>query len=178
MNLKDVGSAALQVLKTVAPTIATAASGPFAPLVGPIMAEVFGTTDAKSTEAALLTATPDQLLALRKEEDAFQVQMEQLGITKDQLVYQDIASARNLEIQTRSTTPTVLSYGVLGASLFALLAVILGKVKLPSDPQTALLYGSAMTFMFQESKSVLTYWFGSTFGSQNKDQTIAEIAKS
>ena len=176
MNL---GTQALQILKTVAPLLGTAIGGPFGAIAGTALASVLGTKpgDAKATETALLAATPDQLVALKKADQDFQVQMKTLGVQEEQLAYADVASARTLEAQTKSLTPTVLSYAILGASVSAALLVVAGYVKIPSDPQTALTYGTVIGYLFSESKAVLGYWFGSSQSSQAKDATISDIAK-
>lgn len=174
MNL---GKTALQVLKAVAPTLALAVGGPFGPLAAAAIHAALGSTDQASAEATLTTATPEQLLALKNAETAFLLQMKTLGVQEEQLQFADIANARSLEVQTRSSTPTVLSYCVLGASMAAFLGVVAGFVKIPTDPQTALIYGSVLTYLVTESKAVLGYWFGTSIGSQSKDETIAGIAK-
>lgn len=175
MNL---GSVAKQVLGTVAPTVLTAIGGPFGALAGGILHAALGTNgDEKAVDAALTNASPDILLKVKQSELDLQAKLTELGIQKEQLVKADLANARNLEIQTKSWTPSILSYGVLGASTAAFLAVILGWVRMPTDPATAAIYGSVLTFLVTEAKSVLAYWFGSSSGSQSKDETIATIAK-
>src|SRR6185312_5876901 len=109
MNLaKD----ALHVLQTVAPTIARATLGPFGGLAATAISAILGTppTDESATSAALLNATPDQLLALKKAENDFQVQMKSLGIAEEKLTFDDISNARGMEIATKSGTPDVLTY--------------------------------------------------------------------
>jgi len=173
-----------QALATFAPTVATALGGPLAGMAVSSLEKIFGIDPSASPEAkqaaieqGLLSATPDQIIALKKAENDFQVQMKQLGIQEEQLAYQDVANARSMQVQIRSWTPDVLSYGVLAASTAAFLAVVLGYVHIPQDPATAAIYGSVLTFLVTESKAVLGYWFGTSIGSQSKDDTIATIAK-
>jgi hypothetical protein len=178
MTLASFGAKAKQVLATVAPLLGTAIGGPLGTAAGALVSAALGTQPGDSTaaETALLSASPDTLLKLRQAEEAFTVQMKSLGIQEEQLSYADTASARTMQMTIKSTTPTVLSYGVLTASMAAFLGIVAGYVHIPTDPQTALIYGSVLTFMFTESKSVLGYWFGSSIGSANKDATIANIA--
>jgi len=175
MNL---GKTALSVLGTVAPTILTAIGGPFGALAAGILHAALGTNgDDKAVDASLAGASQDTLLKVKQAELDLQSKLADLGVQKEQLVYQDIASARNLEIQSKSWTPSILSYAVLGASTTAFLAVVAGYVKIPTDPGTAVIYGSVLTFLVTESKAILGYWFGSSNTSQAKDETIAQIAK-
>ncbi len=175
MNL---GKTALQVLGTIAPTVLTALGGPFGALAAAALHLALGTNgDSKAVDVALTGASQDTILKVREAELNLQATLSQLGIDKEKLQYDDIANARNLEVQTKSSTPTVLSYCVLGASMVAFLGVVGGYVKIPTDPHPALIYGSVLTYLVTESKAVLGYWFGSSMGSQSKDDTIAGIAK-
>jgi hypothetical protein len=93
MNLvKDLGNGALQVLKTVAPGIADTAAGPRAPLVDPIFKEIFGTNDPKQVELSLLTATPEQLRALRQADNEHAEKLTQLGIDCDRMAEPPVSS--------------------------------------------------------------------------------------
>jgi hypothetical protein len=176
MNLKSIGDSALQVLKTVAPTIAMAASGPFAPLVGPLIAKIFGTdpSDPKAAEAALLTATPDQLLALKKAEQDFQIQLETLEISKDQLAYADTANARNREINVKDYTNRILAYGVILATFF-LEGYLVVRGMPNMDAQMAIVLGRVLGTFDTASALVLSYYFGSSAGSSSKDSTIRDL---
>lgn len=179
MNLSNFGQKARQVLATVAPLLGTAVGGPLGTAVGALISNALGTSpgDSSAAETALLSANPETLLKLKEANQQFQVQMKQLGITEEQLQYADIANARAMQVANKSSTPTVLSYGVVVATMAAFLAIIGGWVHIPTDPQTALIYGSVLTYLVTESKAVLGYWFGSSIGSSNKDETIAGIAK-
>ena len=179
MDLKSLGNQAKQVLATVAPMLGTAIGGPLGTVAGVAIAKALGTKagDSAAAETALLNATPDQLLALRKEEDGFKVQMEQLGVTREQLMYADVASARAMQVANKSYTPTILSYAILAASLVGFLGVLFGYVHIPGDAATAAIFGSALTYLTVESKAVLGYWFGSSRGSDAKSDVIADIAK-
>lgn len=168
------GQKALQVLRTVAPTLATAALGPFGPLAGGLISAALGTAagDDKAAETALLTATPDQLLALTKANNDFQVQMKQLGITEEKLTFDDIANARAREIAVKDATPRNLAYLIIGFTGLCIAATLAGWTKVDSA-----LAGTLIGYLVAESRSTLTYYFGSSQSSQNKDATIASIAK-
>lgn len=168
------------IVATVAPGLATAFGGPLAGMaVSALATKLLGKPDASQAEvqAAVLAASPADLLKLREAEMDFQKAMSDAGIKLEEISAGDRASARQLEVSTKSWTPSILSYCILGASTAAFLGVICGKVTIPTDPQTAVIYGSVLTFLVTESKAILGYWFGSSSGSQNKDDTIASIAK-
>lgn len=172
MNLaKD----ALHVLQTVAPTIAKATLGPFGGLAATAISAILGTppADEQATSAALLTATPDQLLALKQAENDFQVQMKSLGISAEKLVYDDIANARAREIAVKDNTPAILAYAIT-FGFFGTLGFMLwnGKPAVGGDALLVML-GSLGTAW----AGIVSFYFGSSMGSVKKDATIASIAK-
>lgn len=179
MDLSSILSKAKTVLATVAPLLGTALGGPLGTAAGALVASALGTKpgDVAAANAALLTATPDQLIKLKEGNEAFKLQMAQLGVTEDQLQFADVQSARTMEISTKSLTPTILSYGILGASVCAFLGIIFGLVHIPADIATAGIFGSALTYLTMESKAILGYWFGTTQDSGKKSDALAQIAK-
>ncbi len=170
----NIGQKALQVLRTVAPTIALAVGGPFGPLASAAISAALGTPkgDDKAAEAALLTATPDQLLALTKENDAFQVQMKQLGIDEEKLVFDDIANARAREIAIKDSTPRYLAY-LVTVGFFGILGylVVEGKPVQGGDVMLVMVgsLGTAWT-------GIVGYFFGSSAGSASKTDALNKIA--
>lgn len=183
MNLKDIGAGALQVLKTVAPALAATALGPFTPLAAPILQKIFGTTDAKSTEAALLTATPEQIIALKQADIAHEEFLTTAGITREQLAYSDVASARNMNIQTKDPTLRQLAWlnvgGFLALSVFLVVAAILWPDQVAKVPATAwTTIGGVFGYLAKSATGTENFYFGGTASGQSKDATIADIAKS
>ena len=170
------GSKALQILQTVAPTVALAVGGPFGPLASAAISAALGTPkgDDKAAETALLTATPDQLLALTKENDAFQTQMKQLGIDEEKLVYDDIANARAREIAVKDTTPKYMAY-LITVGFFGVLSYLIveGKPTVGGDVMLVMVgsLGTAWT-------GIISYYFGSSAGSAAKTDAINRIAVS
>lgn len=170
------GSKALQILQTVAPTVALAVGGPFGPLASAAISAALGTPkgDDKAAEAALLTATPDQLLALTKANNDFQAQMETLKISEEKLVYDDIANARSREIAVKDSTPMYMAY-LITVGFFAVLGYLLveGKPTVGGDVMLVMVgsLGTAWT-------GIVAYYFGSSAGSASKTDTINKIAVS
>lgn len=171
MNL---GQKALQVLRTVAPTVALAVGGPFGPIASAAVSAVLGTSDDKSTATALLNATPDQLLALKKAEEEFQARMKELGISEEKLAFDDVANARAREMTVRDYTPSILAYGIT-AGFFGTLAFMLwnGKPAVGGDALLVML-GSLGTAW----AGIVAYYFGSSAGSASKTDALNKIAVS
>lgn len=171
-------------VSTVAPTLGTALGGPLGSMAGAAIANALGVkNDPKSLNAAMLTATPDQLLALKKANDEFETKMKELGIEESKLVFDDLASARAMQVQTRDPTVGRLAWTIIGGFLLISFAQIVAAVgwadqvaKIP--PQGWLLIGNVSGYLANEAKQAAAFYFGSTAGSQAKDATIADIAKS
>jgi hypothetical protein len=165
---------ALHVLQTVAPTIARATLGPFGGLAATAISAILGTPlgDEQATNAALLNATPDQLLAIKKAETDFQIQMKSLGITEEKLVYDDIANARSREITVKDSTPKYMAY-LITLGFFGVLGYLIveGKPAVGGDVMLVMVgsLGTAWT-------GIISYYFGSSAGSADKSAAINKIA--
>lgn len=174
MTLSDLGKDAMSVLRAVAPTLATAIGGPFGGMAAAALTAVLGTptsaTGSTSVQAILANASPSDLVKLKQAEEAFKQQMADLGIKEEQLVYADIQSARTTMVQSKSITPSILTYVILSAAMTAFLCLMFGIIKVPTDSNAAVIFGSVLTFLFTESKSVIAFWLGSSLGSRYKDE--------
>lgn len=155
-------------------------------LEGALGDKVTGSTPAdrqKSIESAILGGDPATLLKVRESENALTEKMAELGIQKDQLVYNDLASARAMQGQTRDPTPRQLSWVVVGGfiamSLLTAAACITWPTRVAQVSTAAwTLLTTLLTFLAAEAKQACTFWFGSSSDSQAKTQTLSEIAKS
>lgn len=165
---KQLGKGAWQVLRTVAPTVAATAAGPFAPLVMPIMKLVFGddaASDPAKLNSALLNATPQQLVQLRQEEDRHIEKLKELGIEKDKLAYDDVASARSMEMETKDRTPARLAWlvilGFLGMIAGEFIAMVLFPARWGALPRDAMVtIGTAFGYLANEAKQATAFYFG------------------
>lgn len=162
----------LDVIKTVAPTVATALGGPLAGAAVSAIGAALGKPDAtqadlqKHIEDSKLTS--DAIAKLRELELQYQSEEQERGFRYAELAFKDTDSARNLMIQTRSQTPTVLSYLVLLGGGAMMWAVLMAYVKVDS-----VLAGTLIGYAVSEMKQVLAYWFGSSIGSRDKDAALA-----
>ena len=164
------------LIRQIAPTIATALGGPLAGLATKTLSEaLLGTPDAPPDEiaAALGNASPEQLAKLREIDANLKVTMKKLDIDLAQIDANDRGSARNREIQTGDKTPMVLA----GVVCFGFFGTLIGLMLygLPQRGQDALLImlgalGSAFT-------AIVSYYFGSSSGSRQKDQIIDQMVK-
>src|SRR6266849_5189306 len=163
------GQKALQVLRTVAPTIALAAGGPFGPLAAAAVHAALGTGgDEKAAETALLTATPDQLLALKKADSELQVRLKELGIAEEKLGFDDTANARAMQVSTHDSTPKYLAYFVT-LGFFATLGYLIMYGKPQAGGDVMLVMVGALGTAWA---SIVSFYYGSSAGSAAKTDVI------
>ena len=83
------------IIDAVAPTIGQALGGPMGGLAAQAISSVLGVkNDSKSIEKALQSATPEQLVEIKKAELEFQAQMKELDVDVFKLENEDIQDAR------------------------------------------------------------------------------------
>lgn len=160
------------MIAAVAPTIATALTGPVGGAVtgfavryisNALFSHENGTSD--DIMAALANPTGDQLANLKKIDNDFKAQMKALDVDLARIAQQDRASARDMQTATKSWLPPALAI-LVTCGFFGIIIYIL-RVGLPESGKEALLLllgslGTAWT-------SVMAFYFGSSSGSQNKD---------
>ena len=119
------------LVSTVAPWIGTALGGPLGGLAVNAIGSALG-LDSKSEDTikqALAGVTPDQMLALKKADQDFQVTMQAMGFknieTLAQLAVDNTKDARAMQTATRSNVPTTV-YLVASASFGASTMTVTG----------------------------------------------------
>lgn len=169
-------------LETIAPGLATALGGPVAGLAVTAVENVFGLSPGSGTPDTMATAlnqaTPDQLLALKKADNDFQVQMKQLDINLEDISEKDRDSARNREVQTKDHSNSILGAVIILGFLIAVGFVLSGQVMGLKDANTAALIGTLIGYISAKADQVVSYYFGSSRTSANKDDTIKLLSQS
>lgn len=174
-------------LKTVAPTLATLIGGPLAGGAVTALEGVFGigTTDptgssdlaARLTQvsASLQGATPEQLAAVRKADQDYAARMAEAGFKNvsdmEALSVQDRASARQMQMTTKSWVAPCLAVLVTVGFFGALMTMMFGKIPAAEHDALMLMLGSLGTAW----TGVMAYYFGS---SASHAQTTDLLAKS
>ena len=154
------------VLGKVAPMLATAVGGPLAGAATSAIVSALGLSPDATPEqaaAAVVGANPDQLIALKKADQDFAEKMAQLQLDTTKLGFDDVANARNREAAVKDYTPAVMGGAIMAGSLGAAWVVLAGYV-----PDGSILAGVVLGFLFSEAKQVLSYYFGSSAGSDAK----------
>jgi len=154
-------------LEQVAPTIATALGGPLAGLAVTAISKAIGVSEddvEKTMNAGKMSA--DQIVQLKLAEIEFQKQSQELGLNFEKLAVDDRASARSMQISTKSWIPGALAMGIT-FGFFGILIYMMVYSVAPSNELLVMLgsLGTAWT-------GVVGYYFGSTHSSQSKDQML------
>jgi hypothetical protein len=168
------------VVGTVAPAIATALGGPLAGLAVKTIGTVLDLGDA-ATEGdvarAVIGASPDGLLALRKADREFAVRMRELEVYLERIAESSRDSARGREIKIGGWANPVLAAVIVAGFLGTVFMVLGGYVDGLRDPLTAALVGTLIGYVSAKADQVVAYYFGSTAKSQSKDSTIESLVR-
>jgi hypothetical protein len=124
--------------------------------------------------AAVARATPDQLLALKKAENEFMLQMRELDIDLERISNEDRDSARNREIKTRDLTPKILA-GFITTGYFGVLFYMLthGLPTTGGSEAMLVMLGTLGTAW----GGVVAYYFGSSAGSKEKTEAMNRMVR-
>lgn len=166
------------LVKSIAPSIGTALGGPLGGIAGVALSKALGmpgdsVKDETALAAAVQGASPDQLLALKKADQDFAIQMEKLGFENvealEAIAAGDRASARDREIKTGDWTPKVLGL-IITIGFFGLLVYLLRREP-PAGSRDILniMLGSLGSAWI----GVVTYYFGSSAGSARKTELMS-----
>jgi len=163
------------LIGTVAPWIATALTGPLGGLAVGAAADALGLSE--KTESAIKQAisgvTPEQMLALKNADQAFQIRMQELGFQEikalAQIAFQDRDSARKRESTVGDKTNRNLAYTIIAAFIAMAIGTLMGWAKADS-----VLAGTIIGYLSAKAEQVLSYYFGSTSGSAEKSRLLAQ----
>ena len=168
--------ALLNLVRTVAPTIASAVGGPLAGMATRAISEaLLGKPDGTETELAeaAARATPEQLLALKQAEQDFAVRMRELDIDLERIAQADRTSARDREVKTGDWTPRLLAASVT-VGFFGVLGYMI-QYGLPQQGGEALLV--MLGTLGTAWGAIVSYYFGSSAGSREKTDAINKMVK-
>lgn len=168
MKIKD---ALKGILKTVAPTIATAVGGPMGGVAMKFLADKFVGGDTGKVEDFLLSANPDQLAQLKLADMEFDKEMRKLDIDLEKISAGDRASAREMA-RERGFTPQIVMSIVYSAGYFAVLAAFMGGLLEVQQAHTSMFNG-LLGVLSAAQIQIINFWFGSSAGSKQKTNEIA-----
>jgi outer membrane lipoprotein SlyB len=167
-----------KILKKVLPWIGAAATSGVPGLVA-MAAKTVGDVVGKEVgegvdeiAAAVAGASPEQLASLREQEHKFKLQMAELGFKHEQelekLGVEDRANARAREVALKDITTRILAYIIVGGFLGMAFGVMFGSMRADT-----VLAGTIIGYISAKAEQVVSYYFGSSFGSDKKTEILA-----
>lgn len=155
------------LLRQIAPTIATALGGPVAGMaVRALSIGLLGREDGTASDLAevLAAATPDQVTEIKRIDSEFQIKMKQLDIDLEALVVADRKSAREMQMSLKTNLVPGMAVFILCSFVAVTVATLLGYTKVDS-----VLAGTLIGYISAKAEQVISFYFGSSNSSQNKD---------
>lgn len=168
-------SAITDVLAKIAPTAATLLLGPFAGMATEAIGSALGMPDATQDKIKDIlqsgNMTGDQLAAIKQAELALKAKLAELGIKPEELAVQDRASARQMQVSTRSRVPGLLAALVTAGFFAILIGMMLGKLNVANEQALLILLGALASGW----GAVMNFYFGSSADSHAKTQLMAQM---
>lgn len=169
-----------KLVSTVAPWIGTALGGPLGGMAVEAAANALGlsTKTVDSVKQALAGVTPEQMLALKKADQDFALQMQALGFKNtadmEAIAAGDRDSARRMQTAKPSLVPALLTCFVVGA--FTATLVLLLKFDVPATNRDIVVYMIGQ--LSGGFTSALAFWLGTTRDSGRKTELLAQSTPS
>ena len=150
------------IVGAVAPTLGTALGGPMAGMAGNMIAEVLGVpNNPKAIEKGIAEATPEQMLELKKAEQAFEVQMKELDVDVFKLETQDKQDARSKF--SKDWTARIMGIATVGGFLGYIFLVTLQ----PPEQNSEALINLVLGYLGGLASAVISFYFGASNSSKD-----------
>lgn len=164
-------------LSGIAPTVASALLGPLVGVAEAGLTKILGIDGGTVADVTKAISdgkiTPEQIADIRKLEMQYKADEAELGFKYSELEFKDRDSARQMQIATKSYTPSGLTWMIVVLVLsFEGFLMFKGVPEHVSD----LIAGRILGTLDTSLAMVLAYWFGSNSGSARKDQLLANSA--
>ena len=158
------------LLSKAAPFLGGLVGGPFGAIAGSVVKGLLtpGNDNPSDGELkiALENATPEQLLALKKEDIRLKAKQAEFEHKNKALLVDDSKDARKMNIETREYTPSILAYSIL-IGFFALMIGLFLDNHIPDGSSKVIfsLAGTVTTLLV----TVFNFYFGrNTFNKKDK----------
>jgi len=159
------------LLGQLAPSIATALGGPLAGVaVKTLSSALFGHEDGTEEQisAAMASASPEQLSAIKKIDADFKTRMKELDIDLERIAAGDRDSARQMQRETRDWTPKALAFFITFGFFGALIWIMVFGIPQTGTEVLLMMLGSLSTSW----TGVVQFYYGSSAGSKAKNDLL------
>jgi hypothetical protein len=154
----------LDLLKSAAPALATVVAGPMGGMAVKAIASKLGVEETVEAVAQAIQADPQAAQKLA-EIDLEQFKLEVQDRDSARKAHAEIATSANTHILEKLTMP-LLALGTVGLS-FTLIGVLIFS-NIPDDQENIIIF--ALGFITSAATQVLSFYFGSSQGSKDKDK--------
>lgn len=167
------------IVKSVAPTIATVLGGPAAGgaikvLAGGLLGEdVPEDQMEQKLEAAIQHATPETLAKIKKIDAEYKLRLKELNLKPEELIYQDKADAREMQVKNKSKMPAVLATALTVGFFGVLSALFFFDIPESNKAIVYTMVGSLGTVWL----GAMQFWFGTTQSSSEKNSMISKLTQ-
>ncbi len=152
------------VIGAVAPTLGSALGGPLGGQAASAVAQVLGCApEPKAISQAIQTASPEQMLELKKAEKQFEVQMKELEVDIFALETADKQDARAKF--NKDWTARVMGIAVVGGFMGYIFLVTLQ----PPEQNSEALINLVLGYLGGLASAVISFYFGASNTSDKKE---------
>lgn len=159
-----------QLVGSVAPVLGTALGGPFGGMAGKFIADALG-VDEDDLEDTIANASPATMLQIKELDHDFKVKMAELGLKKEQLHADDRNSARDMAKSTTIVPQVIQSLMYDIAFIIVCYFLFTTKMEFSASQETMITF--IMGMLSSGLIQVNNFWFGSSSGSKQKTEKLA-----
>jgi|TARA_R100001443_G_scaffold7067_2_gene16229 Fe2+ transport system protein B len=147
----------LNIVGAVAPTLGTALGGPLGGMASGVISKVLGVdNNQQAIERAIQSATPEQLLEIKKAEKEFEVKMQELQVDVFKLETQDKQDARSKF--GRDWTARIIGIAMIGGFLGYIFLVTIQ----PPEQNSEALINLVLGYLGGLASAVISFYFGAS----------------
>lgn len=164
----------MEWLKTIAPTVATALGGPLAGMAVSAVSKALG-CDPDEVQGIISSGklTAEQVASIQLAELELKKQAQSMNLDFEQLAVADRKSARDMQIATKSYLVPALAVIIVTSFVGVVIATLWGFSKIES-----VMAGTLIGYLSAKADQVLSFFFGSTAGSQRKTELMSKAEAS
>lgn len=163
-----------KAIAEAAPKIAEQLGGPLAgAAVSALARAIFGKEGASEEDLAeaLATASPEQLIALKRADNEFRLAIRQAAVEESRIDAGDRASARERQEKMSDWTPSILGALIIAGFFLTLGFMVARNLPAGAETEFAIMLGALATM----TAAVVNYFFGSSAGSREKTMLLTGV---
>ena len=151
------------VVGAIAPTLGSALGGPLGGQAASVVAQVLGCSpEPKAMNQAIQSATPEQMLELKKAEQNFEVQMKELDVDVFKLEVADKQDARGKF--SKDWTARIIGIFVVGGFMGYIFLVTLQ----PPEQNSEALINLVLGYLGGLASAIISFYFGASNKQDNE----------